>query len=490
MEAKSVTKTFPSVRALNAVNFNLKFEEIHALVGENGAGKSTLINVLMGLYHPDAGSLYISEKEVVFSSPHDAIKHGITVVPQELNLIPELSVAENIFMGAEKRCKYIRTINWKSIYRNAELLLASMGAKLDIHTKVGNLSVANQQFVQIARCLALNTKIMIFDEPTACLTIKEADRLLALIRRFKQEGKSIIYISHHLEEVIALADRTTVMRDGCVVEVLDRKQFEMQRIIKGMVGREVLSRKIYRGVHDTKSVLNVRGLTRHNEFEDISFDVQRGEIFGIAGLVGAGRTELLTTIFGSRRPHSGEIFVKGEKIARMTPAKAIALGLGYVHEERRKYGIFPILSVRENITLTIIRRFFRHLHILRREQCAVAEEYKIRMNIKTASIETPIGTLSGGNQQKAILARWLATGVDILMLDEPTRGIDVSSKAEIHAMLRDLADRGYTILLVSSDLEEVINLCDNILVMHEGKMKGLLNDPNITQEQLLEVAIH
>lgn len=489
LQVKGVTKTFPGVLALDNVSFDLKEGEIHALVGENGAGKSTMINVLIGLYQPNGGEILLESRPVAFATPYDAMEKGIAIVPQELNLMPQLTVAENIFMGIPFLKKPFNTVDWKRMFREAQKILDSIGAKLDAKEKPQYMSVANQQFVQIARALALHARIIIFDEPTACLTIQETERLLALIQEFKAKGKSIVFISHHIEEVMEIADRVTIMRDGKTVGVLERGEFTMQKIIAGMVGREIISQKVYRNQSDGECVLEVRGLSRKNEFEDISFQVSKGEIFGIAGLVGAGRTELLTTIFGVRKPERGEIFIKGEAFKQMTPDKAISLGLGYVHEERRKYGIFPVLSIRENITLPILNKFFKRLHIVRKEQEECAESYKKSLSIKASSIETQIRTLSGGNQQKAILARWLATGVDTLMLDEPTRGIDVSSKDEIHRMLRELADQGYTIVVVSSDLPEVINLCDRILIMHEGHMKKIVDDPDITQEQILNIAI-
>ena len=491
LEIKDVSKTFPGVKALINVNFDLREGEIISLVGENGAGKSTLINVITGQIIPDSGSILINGKDAHITMPSDAMALGIGLVPQELNLIPQLSVAENIFLGAKNVKKaFPYRLDWKTMYHKAEEIIKTLGVSIDVRAIVGFMSVANQQLVQIARAIAQGADVLIFDEPTACLTIKETRHLLDLIMQFRSEGKSIIFVSHHLDEVMEISDRASVMRDGELIETIEKKDFSMQRIIKGMVGKELEQNTLRRETKKGGStVLKVEGLSRKNEFEDISFEVTEGEIFGIAGLVGAGRTELVSSIFGDRRLDSGTVYFEGKPVKISSPKKAIKMGIGYVPEERRHYGILPSLNIRENITLPILKKLFKFPVIDRKAERTIVKEYTSKVHVKMASPEGQLTKLSGGNQQKVILSRWLAVGSKLLILDEPTRGIDVMAKEEIHQLIRECADNGMTVVVVSSELEELINICERILIMHEGECKGFVNAKDVNPEKILNIAL-
>jgi ABC-type sugar transport system ATPase subunit len=490
LETKHITKSFPGVKALIDVDFNLFNGEIHSLVGENGAGKSTLINVISGQLKPEDGEILLDGKKVVFDGPDDALACGIGLVPQELNLIPLLSVAENIYLGVKKYKKnFPHDIDWKAIYSEAEKLLNSLGVDIDVRAVVGTMSVANQQLVQIARALALGADLLIFDEPTASLTINESDRLLNLIMQFRDEGKAIIFVSHHMNEVMKISNRASIMRDGKLIETLEKDQFSFQRIIKGMVGKEVFQNQILRKDVNTDIVLKVEKLSHKNEFTDVSFDVKKGEIFGVAGLVGAGRTELVSCIFGQRKYDSGTIYIDNQDVTISNPSKAIDLGIGYLPEERRNLGIIPNLTVRENLAIASMKSLFKFPRIDRKVEREIVDRYIDKLRIKVSNKDDLITKLSGGNQQKVILSRWLAVGCRLLILDEPTRGIDVLAKDEIYHLIRDCADSGLSILVVSSEMEELINLCSRILIMHEGQPKGIVNASDMNPEKILQIAL-
>ena len=492
LELRHIDKVFPGVKALQDVSFALLPGEVHSLVGENGAGKSTLINVMIGLYQPDGGEIYLDGEKIIIETPQMALKKGIAIVPQEINLIPELTVAENIFLGVRKMKKsVVPIIDWAAMFKDAKLALDELGINIDVKQTVSKMSVANQQLVQIARAMAFGAEILIFDEPTACLTLKEGNRLLEMIENLRNLGKSIVFVSHHLNEVERISDRATIMRDGKLVEVLPRSEFSIQRIIKGMVGRKVTYENLVRDVpEDNEVVIDVRKLTREREFRDISFTVRKGEIFGIAGLVGAGRTELVSTIFGDRKADSGEIYLNGEKVEVRHPRDAIRKRIGYLPEERRAQGILPILPVRENVSIANIGDYYRFPKIDGARERATARDYIDRLHIKCSSMEQHVGQLSGGNQQKVVLSRWLSVNSRILILDEPTRGIDVLAKQEIHELIRRCADEGLTALVVSSEMEELISLCNRILVMHEGVQKGIVDTKEIASETILSIALN
>jgi ribose transport system ATP-binding protein len=486
----NISKEFPGVKALNQVNFKLGHGEIHALVGENGAGKSTLVSVIMGLQQPNSGEIIFKGNKVVMDSPQTALQLGIGIVPQELNLAPNLSVAENIFLGMEKCTPGFSKIDWKETEKQADYFLKSIGVYLDVKTKVGNLRSAHQQFVQIARALAFGAQVLILDEPTAALSYQEAQKLFGILFQLRDEGKSIIYISHHMEEIEQISSKISVMRDGNLITTLNRADTNKNEIINLMVGREFKRIKKTRvKKSDRKSILKVENLNRKGEFNDICFSVGEGEIFGIAGLVGSGRTELVRAIYGETKPDNGDVYWYDNKVQIKSPKKAIELGMGYVPEERKKSGIFAISSIRENITMPLLSNITRFTKISKRQEQEMAEEYIERLKIKTSSMEKQIRLLSGGNQQKVILARWLAKNVKLLILDEPTRGIDINAKAEIHKLIHNLADEGLSVIVISSELEEVINLSDRIMLMHQGEQKGFFDANETNQEEILQRAL-
>lgn len=484
----NISKSFPGVKALKNVSFELRKGEIHALIGENGAGKSTLMNVLMGIYRPEVGEIYVDGKKCNIESTVDAVALGIGMVPQELSLVPEATVAENIFIGNENKNKF-GLINWKETSKNAKKFIDQIGVSIDVNAVVKDLSVAYQQLVQIARTLAAGAHILIFDEPTASLTGSEVDLLFKVMRQLKNEGKSIVFISHHLEELKIITDRITIMRDGEVAYTDDTKNLEIDQIIKHMANREAkVSIKNVRKI-SKDIILSVKNLSREKEFSDVSFDVHSGEIFGIGGLVGSKRTELINAIYGITKKSSGTIEFKGKLVDINSPQRAIDLGMGYLPEERRKDGIFPILSVSENLTITTYKKLNSILGINFKETKKITSEYIEKLNIKTPNKEALIKNLSGGNQQKVILSRWLALNVDLLILDEPTRGIDVNAKFEIYELIKSLAAKGLTVIIVSSEHEELLTLTDRIMVMHEGRVKGFLNSAEASQEDILMLAL-
>lgn len=488
LKMMNISKSFPGVKALKDVSFELRKGEIHALIGENGAGKSTLMNVLMGIYKPDCGEIYINGKKYNITSPVDAVSLGVGMVPQELSLIPDATVAENLFIGNENKNRF-GIISWRETTNNAKKFIEQIGVPIDVNAFVKDLSVAYQQLVQIGRILAAGAEILIFDEPTASLTGSEVELLFNVMRQLKKEGKSIIFISHHLEELKVITDRITIMRDGTVAHVDDTKNLEIDEIIRYMANREArVSTRSDREINK-EIILAVKNLCREKEFSDVSFDVHRGEIFGIGGLVGSRRTELINTIYGLTKKSSGTIEFKGKAVDINSPQKAIESGMGYLPEERRKDGIFPVLSIAENLTITTYKKLKSILGIRFKETLKITDEYVEKLNIKTPNKTALIKNLSGGNQQKVILSRWLALNVDLLILDEPTRGIDVNAKYEIYELIKSLAANGLTVVIVSSEHEELLTLTDRIMVMHEGRVKGFLDSAKASQEDILMVAL-
>ncbi len=493
LEMKEIWKSFPGVQALKNVNATLHEGEVHALVGENGAGKSTLMNVAFGLIQPDSGSIYRNGQKVVIDSPIVAQKLGIGIVPQELNLVPHLSVVENILLGMEP-CKYHSKtfIRWGEMYRKAKEILDRLGENIPLKQVVDSLSVAQQQTVQIARALAFGARILILDEPTASLTLNEIRSLFTIIQYFREEGGAIFYISHRLEEILEITDRISILRDGEKIIELDPKQTTIDEIVKHMVGREAV--KIQKppsfDYSNKKVVLKVENLTHKGELEDISFELYEGEILGLAGLVGAGRTELARCIFGDIKPTSGIITVYSRKVSRFAPWEGIRNNIAYLPEERRKLGIFSFMNIAENMTLPILNRYARMGSLNKKQEVRDVEQMIHDLNIKTPNYKQEIQNLSGGNQQKVILARWLLAGCKILILDEPTRGIDVNAKVEIHNLLRGLIKEGISIVFISSELQEVIDIADRIIVMHEGNKKGEIDGHRATQEDVMKIALN
>lgn len=488
-EARAVSKRFGVVQALTKVSIGVGAGQVHALVGENGAGKSTLMNIICGKLRPDEGELRVTGAPLAFSSPLDAQGAGIAISPQEINLVPALSVVENVLLGAQ--AEGALGIDWRETRARAVETLAEIDETIDPDKPARDLRKAQQQLVQIARASATSARILIFDEPTAALTNRESERLFTFIDRFKAGGGSIFYISHRLDEILRLAGRISVLRDGCLVASLDPNATNKDEMVRLMAGRKVIATAGPKPQPTGAGALalEVKNLSRAGEFSEVSFELRGGEILGVAGLVGAGRTELGKCLFGVTRADSGKIEVFGEAVTIRHPADAIRRGLVYLPEERKQEGTFPLLSIRENIAIASLERFQSLLTLRFSDMAREASELVQRIRIKTGGIEDPITSLSGGNQQKVILARWLMRDARILILDEPTRGVDVNAKLEIQAVLQALAARGLSILYISSELQEVLDVSNRVLVMHEGKVKGIADAANATQESLLSLAM-
>ena len=491
LDVQHISKHFPGVQALSDVSVSLHAGEVHAIIGKNGAGKSTLMSIIFGLLQPDSGTILRDGTPVKIHRPVDAQHLGIGIVPQELNLVPQLSAMENITLGTAP-CKIPNLqIDWKRMETQANQALAQIGEYINPSSIVADLSTAQQQLVQIARAIAFGAKILIFDEPTASLALHETENLFNIIKQFQTQGGSVFYISHRLEEILEIADRVTVMRDGRNVKELDAQHTNLHEMVTHMVGRELEeTRRSSAGKATEKQVvLKAEHLTRTGEFQDISFELHAGEILGLAGLAGSGRTELVRCIYGDTSPDGGHLFINAQKVSYRSPQQAIRDRLAYVPEERRKLGIFPLLDVRENITIPILDRLRRFFRIDRRKEYASAQEYAQKLDIRMSYFHQQIQHLSGGNQQKAILARWLLTDCKILILDEPTRGIDVNAKAEIYAQLSRLVEQGIAMIFISSELQEVINIADRILILHEGKFKGEVLAHQTNQTEILRIAL-
>jgi ribose transport system ATP-binding protein len=483
-----ISKSFPGVRALDGVSFNLRAGEVHALLGENGAGKSTLVKIICGIYKPDAGAIRIKGETVEITGPTHAQALGISSVHQELHLEPYLTVAENIFLGRQPTGRF-GMIDYARMNRDAYALLKRLGADLDPESTVESLSVAQRQIIAIARANSTTARIVIFDEPTSSLTERETNLLFDMIARLRDEGLGIIYISHRMEEIFRLCDRVTVLRDGCYVATKPVGDTDMRDLIDMMIGRDIsdLFRKAPAQIGDI--VLEVRNLSKKGILRDVSFSVRRGEIVGIAGLVGAGRTELARAIFGDLMVDSGEIRVEGQRVpAGHSPRSAILAGIGLVPEDRKEQGLVTGLSVRQNISMPMLKALSSlNVLSLRKEQ-RLAESYVNRLAIKTPTIEQKATFLSGGNQQRVVIAKWLATQPKLLIVDEPTRGVDVGAKSEIHALLCDLAREGMAIMMISSDLPEVLAMSDRVLVMRKGRIAVDLPAAGATQEAIMHYA--
>ncbi len=488
LEMQSISKTYPGVTALSAVDFSVMPGEVHALVGENGAGKSTLMKILAGADAKDAGRIVIDGAEVHIDSPQEAMRLGVSIIYQEFNLVPYMNAAENIFLGREPASAVPGVIDFGKMYADAEAIIAELGVALDVRASINTLSVAQQQMVEIAKATSRKSRIIAMDEPSATLTEHELENLFALIRRLKAEGVSIIYISHRLEEIFEIADRVTVLRDGELVATKNVADTDRDGIIKMMVGRELKEIIPKAETEQGDIALEVKGLNRAGALRDISFEVRRGEILGLAGLVGAGRTEVARAIFGADPIDSGEIRVNGKAVKIRSPRHAISLGIGLVTEDRKALGLVLGMAVRENISLANLGILSRLGFVSRRREREVARKYVEDMMIKTPSVEQAVQNLSGGNQQKVVLAKWLFTESKVLIFDEPTRGIDVGAKTEIYQLMNRLAASGVAIIMISSELPEILGMSDRILVMHEGEIAGELSRDEATQERIMQLA--
>jgi len=494
LSVENLSKSFPGVKALENVTLDFREGEVHALMGENGAGKSTFMNLIFGVYTPDAGVIRVNGKEVRFSNPIDAIKSGISMIHQENSLIPHMSVMENIFIGnMPKKGMYV---DKKQLRKMTEDLMNELDIKdIDPATETIHYSVAQKQLIEILKALSQKPKVLMMDEPTAALTANEAKNLMNLIRRLKESGTCIIYVSHRIEEVFEISDRISVLRDGKHISTTPTKQASQDDIIHDMVGRDLSEQMTilneYQPYYDSsKVVLEVRNLTSEGRFENVSFQLRKGEILGFGGLVGAGRTELIESIFGYEPYTSGEIYLYGKKVEIRHPKDAIANKVGLVSEERKVKGLFPVLSVRENINVSNYKALLGKIGMIsRRKEYAAAEKSVQELNIKTTSVNKHIFELSGGNQQKAIIARWLNMHPDILILDEPTHGIDVGAKAEIYGLIRDLVRKGISIILISSEMNELIMLSDRIAVMRNGKLNGILDHNEFNPDRIMSLAV-
>lgn len=481
-----VTKTYPGVVALNDVSLAFRKGEVHALVGENGAGKSTLIKLISGAIQPDTGSVEIDGVSYDGMTPALSRGLGIEVIYQEFNLIPNLSVAENIFMGNYPGNKV--TVNFAKMREKTKEVFERMKIQINPNALVKDLSVAYMQMVEIAKALSRDVRVLIMDEPTAPLTIDEVDTLLDLVQQLKESGVTVIYVSHRLNEIDRIADRVSVFRDGELVGTKDIGEIDRQQMVRMMVGREIDDESYPERRHALGDVvLEVKGLCGTG-IENISFNVRKGEIFGLAGLVGAGRTETVRALFGCDPCKKGEVCLNGQTVSISGPGDAVKLGIGLVPEDRKQQGVILPLSIRENVMLPILKSISRLLVVDRRKEKRVISEYRDALRIKTPSFEQKVMNLSGGNQQKVVLSKWLASKSRILILDEPTRGIDVGAKQEIYELIRGLTEKGITIIMISSEMKEILGMSDRILVLCEGRQAGILERKDFSQERVLGLA--
>ena len=485
---QAVDKRFPGVHALKAVDFDLRPGEVHALMGENGAGKSTLMKCLSGVYQPDGGRILIDGAEVALPTPRAAQDLGIGIIHQELALMRDLTVAQNIWIGREPRLSFGR-IDEARLNADAQAIFQAMNIAMDPRMPVSGLTIARQQMVEIAKALSYRSRVLIMDEPTAALNDSEIAELFTIIRKLRAEGVGIIYISHKMEEIRQISDRVTVMRDGAYVGTVEAAETPISTIISMMVGREISDEAVtVPDLSDAETALEVRNLWRGQELRDISFALRRGEILGFAGLMGAGRTELARAIFGAEPPDRGEVLVHGKPVALRNPADAVREGIGYLSEDRKHYGLALGMDVRANIALASLPRYADRIgRIDEGALAAIARDYIAKLNIRTPGDRQEVRLLSGGNQQKVVIAKWLLRDCDILIFDEPTRGIDVGAKAEIYRLLNDLAASGKAIIVISSELPEVLRLSHRIAVMCEGRLTGILPG-GASQEQIMALA--
>src|SRR5467141_2148174 len=486
---EGIEKSFPGVHALSGCRFELRSGEVHALVGENGAGKSTLMKVLAGVYSKDAGRLRYKGAEVEIPSPRAAQQLGISMIHQELNLMGHLTVAQNIFIWREPR-RARGSLDERKLNDNARRLLETLRLDLDPRTRVSNLTVATQQMVEIAKALSFNSEVLIMDVPTAALTEREIDDLFRIIRQLRDRGVGVVHISHRLQELKQISDRVTVMRDGRYVDTLATADANIDQIISMMVGRTIFESGPELPEHpSTDVVLEVRNLNLGRSIRDVSFQLRRGEILGIAGLVGAGRTEVARAVFGADRLDSGEIFVKGTKVRINSPTDAVEHGIGYLSEDRKRDGLALGLNLETNLVLAALRRFLGPLGWVRSGVTRAAADLQVRnLAIKIPSLKQTVRNLSGGTQQKVVVGKWLTAETEVLIFDEPTRGIDVGAKSEIYRLLNDLSREGKAIIVISSELPEILRISHRIVVMCEGRITGALTVEDATQERIMALA--
>ena len=483
-----ITKTFPGVIALDNVKLELRKGEVHVLLGENGAGKSTLVKILSGAYQKTSGKILLNNQNVEIKNPKHSQELGISIIYQELNLVSQLSVGENIFLGREP-AKSLGVVNFKKLYANSQKLLDNLDVKINARTLVNNLSIAQQQMVEVAKALSLEARIIIMDEPTSALTEQEIKELFKTIKQLKEKGVSIIYISHRLEEIFEIGDRVTVLRDGKYVGIKDIKNINKPELIRMMVNRELKDQFPGHEIGKGEEVLRVDELCVNEKLKDISFTLFASEILGIAGLMGSGRTELARAIFGVDKISSGKISIKGKAFKSISPRHSINAGIGYLTEDRKSQGLILNLSLKENICLPSLDNFSEMGIVSSKKEKQVSKKYIKELRIKTPGINQKVMFLSGGNQQKVVISKWLCANVGILIFDEPTRGIDVGSKVEIYQLMNQLIAEGVGIIMISSELPEILGMSDRILIMREGTISGELKKDEATQEQILQYAL-
>jgi inositol transport system ATP-binding protein len=488
LQVVNISKSFPGVKALNKVNMRLKKGTVHALMGENGAGKSTLMKILAGIYQADEGDIIYNGNKVRFDSPRESMKCGIAMIHQELNPVLEMTIAENLFLGREFHYNGNIIVDYGRMNKEAKKLLETVGLVINPSTKMKYLTVAQSQMVEIAKAIGQESEIIIMDEPTSAITTREVDTLFKLIERLKDSGHCIIYITHKMDEVFRIADEITVFRDGHHVGTYSANDLDTDKLIKLMVDRELT--EIFPEKHSPigEVKLSVKNLSRKKVFKDVSFDVHVGEILGLSGLMGSGRTEVVESIFGVTKLDCGEIYIDGKKVKIKRPSDAIKHNIGLVTEDRKYSGLVLPLSVKENMTLSSLRTLSKLTVVNKKKELSQTEEMVKSLKVKTPSIKQTVENLSGGNQQKVVLGKWLLTEPDILIFDEPTRGIDVGAKAEIYHLISRLAREGKTIIFISSEMQEILGMCDRILVFHEGKLRGELKREEATQEKVLKLA--
>jgi rhamnose transport system ATP-binding protein len=487
LELKKISKSFSGVEVLHEVSFALRPGEVHALLGENGAGKSTLVKIITGVHQPDRGEILLKGESVHFGDARESRQAGIAAIYQELSLFPDLDVAENIFAGRQP-VGGVGQVDWRKMYSEAGQLLESLGVKLDLKQKARMLSIAQQQMVEIARAFSIHARILIMDEPTSSLTLHEVDDLFRLVRRLREQGTAVIFISHRLDELFALADRVTVLRDGSYVDTKSMKDVTRDDLIRMMVGRTITNLFPKQDVTAGTVILNVQNLTRAGSFYDVSFELRRGEILGLAGLVGAGRTNVARAIFGVEPPTAGRIEVEGREVAITSPQQAIVLGLAYVPEDRQLHGLIPAMPLTPNISLPMLPHYAQMGWLQDKLERKSAYDAALQMEVRANNVWQLARELSGGNQQKVVLAKWLSTNPRILILDEPTRGIDVGTKAAVHGLMSKLAAEGMAILMISSELPEILGMSDRVIVMREGHVTGHFSRAEATQENIISAA--
>ena len=486
IEMNNMTKSFGGIHALKDVSFKVKPGEIHCLVGENGAGKSTLMKILAGAYRMDSGSIFIDGQEVDITSPRHAIKLGIGIVYQEFELADDLTVAENIFMENLAKKPFV---NWKKLNKDAQEVIRSIGFNIDPRTKTSDLSVGYKQIVEISKTMSRNLRILILDEPTAVLNDKEAERLFELLFRLKEQGVSIIYISHRLEEIKKIGDTITTLRDGELTGVNACSDISIDGIIELMIGRELSDKYPKRNAQIGEELIRIEGFSSGRTFRDISFYVRKGEVLGLAGLVGSGRTEVVRALYGADKRRSGKIFYNGKQVNFRSTAKAVKDGLALIPENRKEQGIVGALNIRKNISLASMDKATTAGFIKARIEKSMAKKQSDRLRVKASSIESAVFSLSGGNQQKVVIAKWFNTDAKVFIMDEPTRGVDVGTKTEIYILINELAEKGNAIILISSEMVELIAMCDRMLVMNQGVVKGELDKSDFSEKNIMQLIL-